>query len=118
MNDYERLNVWRDAHVLVMEAYSVSASFPATERYGLTSQLRRAAVSIPANIAEGAGRRTGADFRRFLDIASGSCNEVEYYARLAADLKLIAPDERDSIRRQVREIRRQLVGLSATLGRR
>ena len=115
MHDYQKLNVWRDAHVLVKETYILTQKFPSEERFGLSSQMRRAAVSTAANIAEGAGRRTDADFRRFVDISAGSSNEVEYYALLASDLGWIEPTERDSIRRRVKEIRRQLHGLGSSL---
>lgn len=115
MHDYERLDVWRDAHRLARDIYEHSRTFPSEERYGLTAQIRRAAVSIAANIAEGAGRRTQADFRRFLHISAGSANETEYYTLLVSELGWITPHQRDDLRQQVRKIRRQLVGLSTSL---
>ena len=82
----EDLVVWQKSHQLVLETYRASARFPASERYGLTCQLRRAAVSVPANIAEGFRRHGRADKARLLNIAQGSLAEAEYYLILATDL--------------------------------
>jgi four helix bundle protein len=84
---FQELIVWQKAHAFVLEVYRVSESFPRTEIYGLTSQLRRAAISIPANIAEGYKKRSPADKTRFLNIAQGSAEEVRYYLILSRDLK-------------------------------
>ncbi len=84
---FEDLIVWQKAHALVLAVYRASADFPKTETYGLTSQLRRAAVSIPANIAEGFKKRGRADKLRFMNIAQGSLEEVRYYLILSRDLK-------------------------------
>ncbi len=83
---FEQLIVWQKAHQLVQETYRFTESFPRSEIYGLTSQLRRAAVSIPANIAEGFKKRGRADKVRFLNIAQGSLEECRYYLILAKDL--------------------------------
>jgi four helix bundle protein len=83
---FSDLIVWQKTHQFVLCAYRLSAGFPKTEIYGLTSQLRRAAISIPANIAEGFRRRTIADKLRFLNIAQGSLEECRYYLILANDL--------------------------------
>ncbi len=83
---FKDLLVWRKAHELVLDTYRVTAGFPGHELYGLTSQLRRAAVSVPANIAEGFRKRGRADKARFLNIAEGSLDEVRYYCILATDL--------------------------------
>lgn len=80
------LEVWQKAHAFVLEVYRLTAKFPADERFGLTSQFRRAAVSIPANIAEGFQKYTTADKARFLNIAEGSLEECRYYCILAQDL--------------------------------
>jgi four helix bundle protein len=80
------LVVWRKSHQFVLEVYRYTASFPSSEVYGLTSQFRRAAVSIPANIAEGFRRRGKLDKKRFLNIAQGSLEECRYYLILARDL--------------------------------
>ena len=83
---FEQLIVWQKAHQLVLEIYRFTESFPRLEIYGLTSQLRRAAVSIPANIAEGFKKRGRADKARFLNIAQASLEECRYYLILAKDL--------------------------------
>lgn len=83
---FQDLTVWRKAHELVLATYQVTAGFPKHELYALTSQLRRAAVSVPANIAEGFRKRGPADKARFLNIAEGSLEEVRYYYILATDL--------------------------------
>jgi len=83
---FQDLVVWQKAHQFVLGAYSYSSCLPANERYGLTSQLRRAAVSIPANIAEGFKRKTKPDKARMMNIAQGSLEECQYYLILAQDL--------------------------------
>jgi four helix bundle protein len=87
MQDFRDLKVWQRAHALVLQIYKASSRFPDHERYGLISQLRRAAVSIPANIAEGTIRASDQDFARFLQIAIGSASEVDYLLLLARDLE-------------------------------
>ena len=86
MGDYRNLKVWERAHRLTLEVYSATQSFPKDELFGLTSQLRRAAASVPANIAEGCGRNGDAELARFLTIAMGSANELDYHLLLAHDL--------------------------------
>lgn len=83
---HERLEVWRDSMDLVEMIYRLSDAFPATERFGLTAQLRRAAVSIPANIAEGAARRSTPEYLRFLSIARGSLSEASTHLQIARRL--------------------------------
>lgn len=108
MHDYRKLNVWRKAHEFVLEAYRVTARFPSEEKYGLSSQIRRAAVSVPANIVEGRARGTDPDLRRFLYIALGSAQETEYLLFLATELKMIEKDEYDRISPQINEVCRML----------
>jgi four helix bundle protein len=86
MRDFHSLKVWEKAHRLTLQVYRASESFPAVERYGLTTQARRAAASIAANIAEGCGRESEADFVRFLSMSLGSATELEYHLILARDL--------------------------------
>jgi four helix bundle protein len=86
MKDFRQLQVWQRAHTFVLELYRETNSFPREELYGLTSQVRRASVSIPSNIAEGCGRRGDAKFARFCQIAMGSASEAEYQLLLARDL--------------------------------
>jgi four helix bundle protein len=83
---FRELIVWQKAHQLVLAVYRFTKEFPADERFGLTSQLRRAAVSVPANIAEGFPKRSASDKTRFFNIAQGSLEEVHYYLILATDL--------------------------------
>jgi four helix bundle protein len=86
MADYRDLDLYKCAHQLALATYRATSNFPDREKFGLTSQLRRAAVSIPSNIAEGAGRSSHKDFARFLRVAVGSANELECQLLLARDL--------------------------------
>ena len=108
MQDFRSLKVWQKSHESVLAIYQSSAKFPVAERYGLVSQLRRAAVSIPANIAEGSVRSSDADFARFLHIALGSASEVDYYLILARDLKFIDDKIHRSLDSGLQEIKRML----------
>ena len=90
MRDYKKIKAWGLADDLAVEIYRITVLFPDGEKYALTSQLRRAAYSVPSNIAEGAGRRTTKDFIRFLDISMGSANEVEYFCHLAFRLDYLS----------------------------
>jgi four helix bundle protein len=102
---FESLLVWKKAHKSVLTIYRMTDTFPDCEKFGLTSQLRRAAVSIPANIAEGYGKRSSADKARFYNIAQGSLNESRYYLRLAKDLGYA---KTELITEQLNEIGRML----------
>ena len=86
MKDFRQLKVWEKAHGLTLEIYKATLVFPADERFGLTSQMRRCSSSIGANIAEGCGRSSDGDFCRFLEIAMGSVTELDYHLLLARDL--------------------------------
>ena len=89
MKRYESLEAWQAAHQLVLLTYRVTKTFPREELYGLTSQARRAAFSVAANIAEGCGKKGPREFRRYLDIALGSLSELSYIFRLVNDLELL-----------------------------
>jgi four helix bundle protein len=89
MQDFRKLHVWQKSHELVFEVYARTASFPRTELFGVTTQARRATVSIAANIAEGSGRSGDKEFARFLHISLGSASELEYFSILIADLGLL-----------------------------
>ena len=102
---FENLLVWQKAHQFVLNTYKMTLTFPDSERFGLTSQFRRAAVSIPANIVEGYGKRSHADKARFYNIAQGSLNECRYYLRLAKDLGYA---ETQSLTQQLNEIGKML----------
>lgn len=90
MRNFEELEVWRVAHDLTLSIYAATMRFPDNERYGLGSQIRRAMVSIEANIAEGAGKKTNVDFARYLQIAFGSANEVDCELLIAKDLHYLS----------------------------
>jgi four helix bundle protein len=115
VKDFRHLSAWRKAHALALEVYRATAGFPAEERFGLTSQMRRAAVSVPANVAEGCGRGSDADFGRFLQIALGSASELEYHLILARDLGFIAPAEHQTMEEAATEVKRMLSGLLKSL---
>jgi four helix bundle protein len=104
---FEDLLAWQKAHALVLAIYRYSAAFPQTEVYGLTSQIRRAGVSVPANIAEGFKRRGKPEKVRFMNIAQGSLEEVRYFLILAADLEY---GDSPSLMTQVSEVSRLLDG--------
>ena len=108
MQDYRKLVVWERSHQYVLSIYTITNKFPEQERYGLTSQIRRATVSIPANIAEGCGRGSNAELKRFLYIAMGSGSEVDYYLLLAKDLKWIDAAEYQHLNEELNSIRRML----------
>jgi four helix bundle protein len=112
---FKDLIAWQKSMDLVESVYRLSAEFPAVERFGLTSQLRRAAVSIPANIAEGYGRTTRVEYVRFLDIARGSANEVETQLLIAVRLLFTPRAEAQRALDLCLEVQRILVGLVASL---
>ena len=111
MKDFRDLVVWQKSHQLTLSAYRLTASFPTDERFGLTSQIRRSAASVGANIAEGCGRRGNAEFHRFLQVAMGSASEVEYHFLLAHDLKYLNSEAYDTLNKQVSEVKRMLAAL-------
>ena len=114
---YQELFVWQRAMDLVVRVYEVTESFPHKEQFGLTNQLRRAAVSIPSNIAEGQGRQTTRDFLRYLSIARGSLQEVETQILIATRLDYIAESEKVEMLERTSETSRLLTGLSRSLSR-
>jgi four helix bundle protein len=114
MQDFRDLKVWSKAHALTVAVYAATQRFPDAERFGLTSQMRRAAYSIPSNIAEGCGRGSDADFARFLHHAMGSASELEYFTLLARDLDLLTQTHHEELTVDVQEIKRML---SALIGR-
>ena len=115
MKDFKELRVWQKAHALTLEIYQATRSFPRDEIYGLISQIRHAAVSVGANIAEGCGRRSDGELTRFLQIARGSASELEYHLLLARDLKLLANDAYQSFEKQLIEVQRMLTSLVAAV---
>ena len=113
MQDYTKLKVWSKAHELTLAVYAATRSFPADERYGLTSQLRRSTSSIGSNIAEGTGRGSNLEFKRFLHYAVGSTNEAKYQLLLARDLGYIEHAAHVQLDGLVVEIKRMLAALVA-----
>lgn len=101
MRDLRELKVWARAHGLALAIYRVTAAFPKEELYGLTSQIRRACASIPANIADGCGRKGSAELSRFLQIAVGSASEPQYHLLLARDLAYLTAADYESLQREL-----------------
>lgn len=115
MQNFRGLNVWRKGHRLTLQIYKITAGFPQDERFGLTSQLRRACASICANLAEGCCRSSAKDFARFVDMAISSASEVEYFLLLARDLGHVPEPVYASLDEQVWEVKRMLTSLSQRL---
>ena len=115
MQDFRNLKVWQKSHRLALKVYAMTANFPKTEAFGITSQARRAAVSIAANIAEGSARSGDKEFARFLYISLGSASELEYFAILIGDLGLLKKPDAAKIETDSAEIKRMLSGLIASL---
>ena len=111
MQDFRKLNVWRKAHEMALWVYKATLPFPREEMYGLTSQLRRAASSVPANIAEGCGCSGDREFAHFLRIALRSASETEYHLLLARDLGYLDDGNYESSTDRVTEVKRMLTGL-------
>ena len=111
MQDFRQLRVWQHAHQLALDVYRATDCFPKAEQYGLTRQVRRAAASVPSNIAEGCGRGSNPDFARFLQIALGSVNEVDYQLLLSRDLGFLSPDDHERLSTSADSIRRMLIVL-------
>ncbi|HUI84642.1 MAG TPA: four helix bundle protein [Candidatus Binatia bacterium] len=111
MKDFRDLEVWRKAHAAALSVYRATADFPKEELYGLTSQMRRCRASVPANIAEGCGRRGNREFHRFLQIATGSASELEYHLLLSHDLGFLNPDKFQALTGRVQEIKKMLASL-------
>ena len=117
MQDFRNLNVWKNAHTLVLGIYKATKPFPKQEMFGLTSQIQRAAVSIPANIAEGCGKSTDADFARYVQIAMGSSSELEYLLLLAHDLSYLSDGDYSNLQISLVQVRKMLNALLQTLKR-
>src|SRR5512139_2326634 len=111
MQDFHTLKVWEKAHQLTLEVYHATVAFPKEEMYGLTSQIRRASASIPANIAEGCGRGGNAEFKQFLQIALGSASELEYHLLLARDLHYLNTADYEHLASAVVEVKKMLSAL-------
>lgn len=115
MKVFRKLAVWEKSHKLTLAVYQATAVFPKDELYGLTSQVRRASSSIPANIAEGCGREGDIEFARFLQIAMGSASELQYHLLLAHDLGFLQTTLYTRLETDVIEVKRMLATFIQTL---
>jgi four helix bundle protein len=111
------LKVWQRSHEFVLQVYRLTKGFPSEERYGLTSQLRRATLSVPTNIAEGSKRQTNPEYARFLNIAEGSLAETEYFLMVSRDLGYLPVATTNPVLAEADEIAKMLHGLRAKVGR-
>ena len=115
MSDYKKLKVWEDAHKFTIDIYRITKKFPKNEQYGLASQIRRSASSIPTNIVEGSGQLNNGNLIRFLGIAKGSAFETEYQLLLAKDLKYINEKDYDELNEKIQKIISMLTNLIKSL---
>ena len=111
MVNYKNYKVWEKSHSLVFDIYKVLNNFPNEEQFNLTSQIRRACLSIPTNIAEGCGRETQKEFIRFLYISSGSAHELDYLILVSSELKLIPNEKATQLLNEIDQIKKMLAGL-------
>ncbi|MFY7889000.1 MAG: four helix bundle protein [Spirosomataceae bacterium] len=111
MRDFRKYFVWEQSHKLTLTIYAFTRNFPNDEKFGLTSQIRRACSSIPTNIAEGCGKLSEKDFARFLGISFGSASELEYLMLLVKDLGYIAVDDYEGLHQEIVSIKKQLYHL-------
>jgi len=118
LRSYRDLQVWQRSYATSLKVYRLTAGFPPGELYGLVSQMRRAAVSIPSNIAEGYGRHTSAEFLRSLRIAYGSNCELETQTMMACDLGLLKAGDSEGLQNDIHEVELMLASLMRTIGRR
>lgn len=117
MRDFRKLKVWEKSHQLTLEVYKVTRRFPTDERFGLISQIRRSAASVPANIAEGCGRFTSTELARFCDIASGSASETYYHLILSHDLGYLDKPTFQQLEQRTNEVKRMLNSFTQALRR-
>ncbi|MFB6357254.1 MAG: four helix bundle protein [bacterium] len=115
MQNFRDLEVWQNAHQLTLSIYELTEQFPQTEKYGLRSQMRRSSSSIPMNIAEGCGQGGDPQFGRYLNMAIGSANELDYQLELAKDLEYITESVFEEIYHQLTIVKKMLVSLRSEL---
>jgi len=115
VRDYKELDVWRKSVQLTTDLYEPTSGFPDTERFGLASQIRRAATSVAANIAEGWGRGSRKEFIQFLTIARGSLTELETHLIIARNLRMLTPEQFASVSKSIEDIGKMLNRLIAVL---
>ena len=111
MRDFRKYSVWEQSHKLTLNIYALSKNLPSDEKFGLTSQIRRACASIPTNIAEGCGKLSEKDFARFLGISFGSASELEYLMLLVKDLNYISIEDYQLFQQEIVSIKKQLYHL-------
>ena len=111
MQNYQDLKVWQKSHQFVLSVYQLTNDFPKNEIFGLTSQMRRATVSIPANLAEGCGKNSTLDIGNYFQISLGSLHETEYYLLLSKDLHYISIEIFEKRNSEIREIKAMLISL-------
>jgi four helix bundle protein len=111
VSDFKRLLVWRKAHALALNVHRVATGIRGSDNTGLRNQLLRAAMSVPTNIVEGTGQRSGKEFGRFIDIALKSTSELEYHLILAREIRAISVSDVESLSAQTIEVRKMLYGL-------
>ena len=115
MNQFKNLKVWQKAVEIAVDTYNTTKSFPNEEKFGLTSQINRSAVSIPSNIAEGAGRNTSKDFNNFLGIAQGSSFELYTQLLIANKVDLLENDKFEKLSKDLDEVQKMIFGLKKSL---
>ena len=115
MRDFRKLTIWTKGHALTLKIYALTKSYPKVETFGLVSQMCRSAYSIPSNIAEGCGRNSIPDFKRFLTIAAGSSSELEYQLFLSKDLDYIAEPVFKELQMEIIEIKKMIFSFSNKL---
>jgi four helix bundle protein len=116
VRDFRELKVWEKGHMMTLTSYKLTSGFPKHELFGLTSQIRRCSSSIPANIAERCGRMGNSEFHRFLQMACGSVNELEYHFLLARDLDYMSQDDYQLAQKELIDLKRMLVALTRKVG--
>ena len=115
MHRFKELEIWKRSRSYCSKIYSITSKFPDSEKFGLTNQLRRASVSVPSNIAEGSSRNSNKDFNRFLEIALGSCYEIETQFLIAFDLKFLSENELNQLSDELEEIIKMISKFKTTL---
>ena len=115
MHNFKKLNIWVKAIALVKEVYLLTNKFPKAEQYGLVSQIQRAAVSIPANIAEGSAKSSNKDFTRFLEFSLGSIFELETMTIISKELNYLSEEAFNSIDKQIQEVQKMIISFMSQL---
>jgi four helix bundle protein len=118
LKSYRDLDVWKKSSCVVLDVYRATNLFPRSEQFGIVSQLRRAAYSIPANIAEGFGRRSTKELIQFLSIANGSLEELRSFLQLSQDLRYLSPADREKIEAELKSVSQMIEALGRSLKRR